>query len=237
MKPPEFYGTSDRVRAAAQLEPLTFQAGGMSEKQARAAVLTALRQLLGEEPSRSVAHFGQVVGRAESHYGAGWNGTEGEGSNNWGAVQAGPPPCDPARSFETTDTHSNGEPYRRCFRKYPSPADGAYDMLRNVFTVPMAKKAHVLEAAETGDPYTFSAALYDRGYYEGRGATREARIAWHVKATADDRAAISKALDEPEGGGSPPGVGDVLTSGVKIGGVIVAGLVLTGLAIHLGKRR
>ena len=51
--------------------------------------------------------------------------------NNWGAVQAGKPPCDPSQSFEASDSGEAGA-YTACYRKYPTPEAGAIGMLREM---------------------------------------------------------------------------------------------------------
>lgn len=53
--------------------------------------------------------------------------------NNWGAIQAGKPPCPPGVSFEVTDTGPNGA-YQHCYKQYATPTEGAVDLLRLMTT-------------------------------------------------------------------------------------------------------
>lgn len=168
---------------------------GFSHVQARALVNEAFKNVYGREATRNEAQFAQAVARIETNYGAAWKDA-GAGSNNMGAVQSGRPPCNPATSFEYTDTHptsAGSVPYRICFKKYPTPAAG----MEGLIAVLYKQRPAVLAAAATGDIRAFSSAMYDTKYYEGFGATREARIANHVKAITGVLVGITKALDEP----------------------------------------
>lgn len=64
----------------------------------------------------------------ETSFGKGWSTPEGKASNNWGSVQAkaGEP------SFAWHDTYSSGEEYQQAFKTYPTPVDGAADVVRHV---------------------------------------------------------------------------------------------------------
>jgi hypothetical protein len=103
--------------------------------------------------------FGAMA-QHESNYGHSpyKNKKTGESSGviwNWGAVQAGKPPCDPATSFEVTDTGPNGE-YNQCFKKYPSSAAGALDFLRHV----TIKRPYSWQAALEGDIDKYSVRMH-----------------------------------------------------------------------------
>lgn len=177
----------------------------MNHQDARNAVTVAFRQVFMREPTRSEAQLVQAVGFLESRYGRAWQGA-GVGSNNWGAIQYGRTPCDPAVSFEYTDTSpqpdGTSRPYRICFKRYAGPADGAADLVKTVYK----RRPSVLAAATAGDAYAFSAAMYDTRYYEGFGPTREARIANHHRAMVKILGVIALALGEtlPDGGQPPP---------------------------------
>jgi peptidoglycan hydrolase-like protein with peptidoglycan-binding domain len=83
-----------------------------------------------------------TVARGEGHYGTGWGspsaktvedgkaygltGTEGVGSNNWGAVQG----AGSAGSFAHVDYHADGKPYKGTFKRYSTPEEGFLDMAR-----------------------------------------------------------------------------------------------------------
>src|ERR1044071_764272 len=72
----------------------------------------------------------QLISALESQYAKGWKGA-GVGSWNMGAVQAGHAPCNPATSFEYTDSHPNADgtstKYTICFKKYAGPVEGMAD--------------------------------------------------------------------------------------------------------------
>lgn len=162
-------------------------------------ILTSAFAQVGITPNAAALQAAQAVALGESNYGAGWKG-EGKGSNNWGAVQAGRLPCGPD-AFVYKDTHPNPDgtstPYEICFRKYETPEAGAAHMLQILFTRKGAKDAGVLEAALSGDLKAFSQAMYNSHYYEGFGATPEARVANHHKMLRANVERIAKALNEP----------------------------------------
>jgi len=66
--------------------------------EARQIITAAFRAAFGHEATRSVAQVLQGVGWLETNYAQGWKGS-GKDSNNWGAIQSGKPPCDPAKNF------------------------------------------------------------------------------------------------------------------------------------------
>lgn len=91
----------------------------------------------------------QAITFGEGDYGNGWkngvvDGTgapwvdesqgdqffnEGEGSNNWGAIQGGPP------SFRNLDHHANGAPYQGLFKIYGTPEAGATDFVNQLLRI------------------------------------------------------------------------------------------------------
>lgn len=165
----------------------------------------------------TLAHvqFVQAVALIESGYGQGWKG-DGVGSNNMGAVQAGRPPCNPNTSFQYQDSHPNSDgsstPYTICFKKYDTPTDGMADVARILYKQ-MGVKPTSIRAVATQ--------MYEHHYYEGFGATKEARINGEVKALTNALTKITSALGEP----MPPaydGIG---------GGSTAIPLVLGGLAL------
>lgn len=173
----------------------------VSHAQAREWAIAGTTAALGREPTYNEVLFVQAVALAESTYGQGWVGP-GVRSNNMGAVQAKPlnPPCmpgkqiecDPATSFVNGDSRPNSDGtstgYECCYRKYPTPIDGMQDVARIMY-VRMKIDPTSIEAVSTQ--------MYDAHYYEGRGATREDRIAWHVKALTRHLKTLTTALDEP----------------------------------------
>jgi hypothetical protein len=71
--------------------------------------------------------------------------------------------------------------------------EGAEALVRTVYS---ARRKVVLEAAKNHNIWGFSAAMYDTGYYQGFGATRDVRISHHADTMRRIVAAIEKALDE-----------------------------------------
>jgi hypothetical protein len=177
----------------------------MNHQEARDHVVEGFTRTFGRTPTLPEAQILQGIGWLETQYGAGWHGA-GAGSHNWGAIQSGRAPCNPATSFEYTDTSPNPDgtstPYRICFRKYPDDDAGAADLAR----VAYQRRPTVLAAASAGDIMGASTALYDTTYYQGFGPTREARIANHYKALLAAVQRIAGALGEPmpDGSAIPP---------------------------------
>lgn len=179
----------------------------MNHNEARIVVEQALElqfpQLI---PVRSVCQALQGVCWLETQYGQGWKG-QGRGSNNWGAVQSGKPPCNLVTGFQYTDTHPNPDgtstPYSICFAKYATPVDGCARVALVMFGSP-GKPKPALERAIAGDLYGVSAAMRAQGYYEGFGRTQAERIANHHKALLKAVTAISRAIGEPMPNGDEP---------------------------------
>ena len=111
--------------------------------------------------------FARAVARFETFYGRGWKGA-GEGSHNWGAVQAGPGWSGPF--FVQTDTHENGEKYQARFRVYPNDTEGARDAARILL------KPNVREALRRGDGLAAVEAQRANGYFEAPLPLYQAKI-------------------------------------------------------------
>lgn len=174
----------------------------LSHAEARAIFAEAYRSKYGVDGRVCVLQALAGVAWLETQYASGW-GKAGAGSWNFGAIQSGRTPCDPSRSFEYTDTSPKPDgtstPYRICFRKYASPLEGAADLVRVMYQ----KRPLVLAAAESGELYDVSTALYDTVYYQGFGKTREARIRHHHTALLSAVTRIARSLREPMPDGSP----------------------------------
>lgn len=169
--------------------------GGISHAEARDIMIQAFEQVMGRRPSLCERQAAQVVSLAESQYGAGW-GAAGAGSNNWGAVQAGVPPCG-SNSFLYTDTHPQPDgssvPYQICFKSYPTPVAGAADVVR------IFKRMGIFDALSKNCSIdTLSRRMYEKGYYEGFGATKEDRISNHIDYITRWYNIMTDALNEPK---------------------------------------
>lgn len=162
-----------------------------SHSEARQWAQNGTAEALGREPTYNEVLFVQAIALLESNYGAGWK-PPGVGSNNMGAVQGGKPPCNPETSFLYTDSRPNPDgtstKYQWCYKKYPSPEAGMQDVARILY-VNMKIDPISIEAV--------SSQMYDKHYYEGFGATREERIATHVKALTSAVKRITTELEEP----------------------------------------
>jgi hypothetical protein len=163
-----------------------------SHAEARELIRRAFRAQLGREPTVLEAELAAAVGWLETHYGAAWK-DPGQGSCNWGAIQHKYPVCKTARrpgqswapeqvcfAYVDTKPQSDGSstPYAVCFRRETDHAQGAWQLVRQVYML----RGSVLGAAIRGDVLGFSAALHATRYYEGWGATVEERIRHHHEA-------------------------------------------------------
>jgi hypothetical protein len=183
----------------------------LNHRDARILLSEAFRRRFEREPTRPEAQCLQAVALIETNYGQGWK-PPGNGSNNFGAIQAGTSWT--GATFQYTDTRPNADgtstPYVTKFRKYPSPIAGAEDLVRVVYQVQprgrMSREITVLPAATSGDSRKFSRALYETGYYEGFGPTPEDRINNHHRQIERALKTIAKALGEPmpDGEDRPP---------------------------------
>jgi hypothetical protein len=172
---------------------------------ARTLLREGWRRCYGSELALPVAQCLQAIGWLETNYGMGW--TEAipgaAESNDWGAITAGAEWT--GATFEHRDSYPNPskdpeavkkEPniwYTTKFRAYPTPQDGATDLVNIVY---LTRMRAVLDAAKRGDTLGFSTALYNTGYYKGFGATPEARVARHHAAVLGAISLQVKALGE-----------------------------------------
>lgn len=154
----------------------------------------------GPAPTLQALQSAQSVALLESGYGK-FEPYGSTGARNWGSVQCGKLPTDgvcPCQGILWKDTRPNSDgtstPYEVCFRAYDSDVDGAADLLRHLGPDLRPK---TFAALQTGDAEQISAAMYDERYYQGFGATREARIEGHIKAITKRAEEIAKALGEP----------------------------------------
>lgn len=122
-----------------------------------------------------------AVARGEGHYGLGWaspsqktidggkpfglTGTEGAGSNNWGATQG----QGDAGSFKHLDFHANGKPYVGVYKRWSTPEKGFQD-IANVILGGGSRKAigakEIQDAIAKGDLAAAVNAQHANGYFE-----------------------------------------------------------------------
>jgi len=163
-------------------------------EEARTILLDAFGRVFGRSPSLAEIQAVQAVALLETGYGRGWKGT-GRGSNNWGAITTTRPD---SLSFEHRDSRRDagtGEivEYVTWFRGYPSPVDGAADLV----SVMYVRRPSVLEAAKAADLYGVSRELRETSYYLGTAPTREGQIGSHFDRMQESVEAISAGLGEP----------------------------------------
>lgn len=187
----------------------------------------AFKEVFGREATSREMLFLLAVSLTETGHGTTWKG-DGIGSNNMGAIQAKLPPCDPAKHFEYTDSRPQSDgtskTYKVCFKRYPNPSAGFVDLVKVLYK----QRPSVLAAANSGEVWAVSTAMYDTKYYEGWGATKETRITNHAKA-------IRSGIKQVSAGA---GILDDTTMGepllnVDSSSLVAGGVVLAGLAFAL----
>ncbi len=155
----------------------------------------AWRAVMGQNGTVFQTRMVHAVAELETGFGRGWSGA-GKGSNNMGAIQSGRVPCDPALSFQYTDTTPQADgtsrPYSICFRKYPSALEGLKDLVQV-----MVKNRPAVEAAlKRKSELAVSAAMWITGYYEGFGPDEDDRILNHYLALLRNARKIALGLGE-----------------------------------------
>jgi peptidoglycan hydrolase-like protein with peptidoglycan-binding domain len=144
--------------------------------EARKIAHEALLSVFGTTTSGEIKHLAAIA-CLETQYGQAWKGA-GAGSNNMGAVQAGGWKGD---TFQYTDSrplpNGTSEIYAVKFRKYQTTQAGWEDLAKVAYL--NCGRNCVREAAIKDDTFSVSEKLYNTRYYEGFGATPEARIRGH----------------------------------------------------------
>ena len=191
----------------------------MTDSEARAVLLQAFAAR-GISPSLAELQGVGAIGRFEGRYGSGF----GPGVNNWGAIQCQQrPPCDPTKCVEHIDTHADGSTYGACFRRYPTPVDGAADLIRELY-----RRPGVPEAMRAGDASAVARAMRATGYFEAP----ESQYALGIEKNAES---IAASMGEPavmrRGGGA------VVVPPQSDGPGLGWGFTLLGLAIAIAKAR
>ena len=117
-----------------------------------------------------------TVARGEGHYGRGWKAGEGQGSNNWGAVQG----VGPAGAFshidygwKTNPSNPSGpkiwKQYTTNFKSYATPEQGFLDMARIILNGGKRKEVGAVEiksAIDKGNLHDAVYAQHANGYFE-----------------------------------------------------------------------
>lgn len=138
---------------------------GSGAEEARAVMLDAWRAEHGREPSAAELLYSLGVAKLETSWGRGWKGAM-VGSNNWGAVQCGKG-VDQSTCIEYEDSHSDGTKYKVGFRSYPTPVEGARDVVRHLTRhrpLTWAVMRRPIESATIND---FARAMREERYYGG----------------------------------------------------------------------
>lgn len=183
-----------------QYQQFAYQNLGDIHGWARNVIIAAFQKVMGRQPTEGEIQATQAVAHLESYYGRGWKG-EGQGSNNWGAIQC-VGTCNDSNSFEYKDSNPQQDGtqkwYTTRFRKYPTPEAGAADLIKTLFLNKTKNYKEgdntrtrgdlLLDAANNGDVGAFSTALYETSYYGGTGKDKETRVQRHMQA-------MNKALD------------------------------------------
>ncbi len=168
----------------------------MNHADMRLLLRDAFARVFGREATLPELQCLQAVASLESAYGSGWK-PPGNGSHNFGAIQAGS--TWNGHTFQYTDTtplpDGSSKPYVTKFRKYATPIDGAVDLVKVVY-LNRGRDKLALAPAGKGDTLGFSRGLHSSGYYEGFGKTVEDRIANHHRAVVASIRAQASALNE-----------------------------------------
>lgn len=194
---PEFIDRQEAI--ASRLDVFEKLGTGSIHEWARGVIQAAFPKVMGRAPTESEIQAVQAIAHLESSYGRGWKG-KAKGSNNWGAIQCGSCKkngrCDPNTSFEHRDStpqpDGTNKWYVTCFKKYPTPEEGAADLIKTLFRSKrkavkgsdkeMTRGELLSDAAARGDLRGFSEAMYDTVYYEGTGKDKATRVQRHMGA-------------------------------------------------------
>lgn len=134
------------IQSASQ-SPKYLTSKGQLDSWAKDVLLAAWQEVFpGTQPSPAELQTILAVGRYEGSYGKATKPAAWIGSNNWGGVQCGAPPCK-ENCFEHSDKRRDGTEYAVCFRKYATPQAGAKHLIE-LLTI---KRPHVWAAMKRGD--------------------------------------------------------------------------------------
>lgn len=129
--------------------------------EAREALRVGFVDTMNEDPTEREVDILQAMAWSENNYGT--KPSYFEGSHNWGGLQAGDPPCDPALTFEGRDKRPDGTPYAICFLKYATQAEGVGEFVYLLY----ARRPTLRAAAKRGDLPAVARAIHQTTYREG----------------------------------------------------------------------
>lgn len=238
---------ADGVVGPASWEAMVGAAPDPDAEYCRAALIEAWPIVTGAPATLPELQIAAANAKLESSCGKASykNKVTGESSgviNNWGAVQAGPPPCDPAKAFEATDTRADGTPYQWCFARYATPGAGAAEMVRQM----TVRRPTSWEAMKRGDIDAWAKAMREKDPVTGVGLYFEQSVEGRAKGIEQRVRAIAAAFGEPvvaTRGGPPSAAGTVpvagaaalsgglMLFGVGIGGLIAAEILSPGILV------
>lgn len=226
---------ADGVVGPASWEAMVGAAPDPDAEYCRSALLKAWRGVTGADPNLAELQIAAANAKLESSCGKAsyTNRQTGEKAsiNNWGAVQAGSPPCGPG-GFEATDTRADGTPYQWCYARYPTPEAGAAEMIRQM----TVRRPTSWEHMRRGDIDAWAAAMRERDPATGVGLYFEQSVEGRASGIESRVRAIAAAFGEPVAatrGGPPPEGGAAGGDGPRVGAaaaLLLVGLGLGGLA-------
>jgi hypothetical protein len=160
---------------------------------------------LGLSPAESL--FARMIAFFETNYGQGWKEGEGKGSNNWGAItikRRSEPSDDCVGAFAHKDSRFDDElgrvvEYVTCFKEYPTPEEGAADVVRVALRSNVRAALPSLRAAVAG--------MHANGYFTGTKPTAAENVDAYSAALTRALVSIRKATGEPDPfviAGEPP---------------------------------
>lgn len=208
----------------------------------------------GVEPRLEELQIITAIGHLESQGGRGWSGAM-VGSNNWGAVQAKCKPDDQGNCCPGSAPYGDSRPtpegqikYTWCYKTYPTPADGAADIIKTIYRWP-----NVVAGIKAGNLDEVSWQMRLNGYYEGFTTDKREAARTHAATLDCYVQKMAAALGEPvaawrkgedyvpgsDGGDSGSGGSSSDDDTVVVLGTVVMGLLIAakyGLLARWGIR-
>lgn len=133
-------------------KPLTLDEGKAARLRGHLAAMTeGFRSVVKRDPTVSELLYMTAIPGLETSWGKGWKCTKNappecasseaaaKASNNWGAIQANS--AWKGATFDWFDSYPDGRKYTQKFRAYPTPADGAADVVKFISRLPRTMEA------------------------------------------------------------------------------------------------